>query len=455
MKIKKIPYLKFPLVSIICILVFLTLSCTVYAKATECDTTSELCKITITLNLAFSYNNSEISAGKINNWANDIETVWNGPNGYQTTGDCKCEVRFKVKWQQITDPSQVNCNPGPPDHHCIMITVYNKNPPRNQTPLQGAETYRGYMYNPSTGGASTNGWWSDIMNDPHPTTGGNCHDAAHEAGHMMGLDDKEGDGLMTHTSGDNAKPTQKNIDDAVKNVCGENACPDYCCCGNGEIESDKGEECDPFASPIGCMSGEACCPVCCGCYLPYCIPQNGEYYTTEDCQKNCRTGFKCYQNYQTGCWDCVETTVVVEQEYSDTFAREMKECPHSEMEANLNEIKGIISLEGLPDYILGIFGNEKINIYIEGMPEPAFIVLSEGEIIEIGMGEYEGKTMNVYTDLSTIDDLAKDRTDFVSALEKGRITYEGVGLLNSLKFGVQKIFFDILSVFSDLKTMIF
>ena len=88
------------------------------------------------------------------------------------------------------------------------------------------------------------------------------------------------------------------------------------------------------------------------------------------------------------------------------------------------------------------------------MPEPAFIIFSDGEIIEIGLGEYENKTMNVYTDLSTIDDLRNERTDFMSALEEERITYEGVGVLNSLKFGVYEFLFDVRSFFSDLKTTI-
>lgn len=286
---------------------------------TECFPATPLdCTIHIRINIAFSYNDSEISQAQIDSWVKEIEDVWNGGGGYQTYGDCACKVKFQVNAMKITDPAQANCNPGPPGYHCVMVTDYNKNKPKNEA---GNETYRGYMYGVAGKDQSINGWWSDEMGEPHPDspTGENALDAAHEAGHMLGLDDdydkgppeRHGKNIMGTTYGDDAKPTQEQIDTVVEKNCGEGACPDECCCGNGEVEDDKGEMCDPLADPTGCGDDTTlyCCRICCQCHRQQCMPELGSYATKEDCESACKDG-TCYFNYNTGCWDCKEHDVV-------------------------------------------------------------------------------------------------------------------------------------------------
>jgi hypothetical protein len=427
---------------------------TVASAETACKT--EDCKITITIKIAFSYNESEIAKTKIDAWVKDIEDVWNGPNGFQLTGNCQCEVRFKVDTMKISDPSQVNCNPGPSGYHCIMVTDYDKNPPRNQTSMVGAEFYRGYMYNPSQGGASENGWWSDIMNDPYPGTGADTHDAAHEAGHMMGLDDKEGDGLMTHTSGEKAKPTQDNIDSAVKNVCGDDACPDSCCCGNGVIDAGKGEGCDPFAEPNGCKESEACCPVCCSCFAPQCTPGQGEYTSSEQCEIGCKGGYGCYLNYKTGCWDCIRYSVVIEDSmYDPEQAKELGETFHESHgqvpgeEAIPPEMLEMVrqmynqNINSVPQ-VRDMLANERINFHIEDLG-CAGIVNQDGVMLSIESGCLEDPSMNMYSDMGTLNDIMLGELDPVDALKEGRIRYEGVGFFNWIRFAFTNMLFTIAS----------
>jgi hypothetical protein len=426
---------------------------------TECKV--EDCKITITIKIAFSYNESEIESGQVSDWVRDIEDVWNGPDGFRTTGDCDCELRYRVESMKITNPSQANCNPGPPGYHCIMITDYEKNPPRNQTSMQGAEFYRGYMYNPSQGGASANGWWSDLMDEPHPDTGADCHDAAHEAGHMMGLDDdydkdsdRYGENIMGQTSGEHAKPTQDQIDQTVKNVCGEGACPDRCCCGNGLVEDGKGEQCDPFAQPTGCPSGEACCPICCSCYAPYCVAANGEHATQETCMAACTEG-SCYFNYQTGCWDCLKPSVVVEQPvYDPEQAREEGQAFHQMhgqdggLEITQEQLELVRRLYneniGSVPQVRDLLANERINFHVEGMGCVA-IVNRDGVMESIEPGEMPDPTMNMYTDVETLEDIMTGETEPLDALKEGRIWYEGVGFFNWLRFAFAGMLFNIAS----------
>lgn len=183
-----------------------------------------LCKvedgdITITLRIAFSGADDPY----INRVKNEIESIWNGPNGYQTCG--RYRVKFEVETKKITNHANVNCEPPPIGYHCIMVTPYDTNPPRDTSGIR----YIGYLYPPgvSQRGHALKGWWSDQMSRPVPGGNGERYkDFTHEAGHMMGLADNEDNGIMTHTKGLNAKPTQANIEKVVENICGAGTCSD-------------------------------------------------------------------------------------------------------------------------------------------------------------------------------------------------------------------------------------
>lgn len=244
-------------------LIILIFNFNLASAKTSCDVKD--CKITITIFLAFA----GATDSQINSWSQEISNVWNG-NG-QTTGDCKCPVTFKVNTTKVA-----NCSPMPSGYHCIQVLPWNGTDaslpqlPAGPNKGKAVVAYMGKTtQSPSVGGASLDGEWSNITSrpiDPNDPSKGNYLDAAHEVGHMLGLADGSG-GLMNFTSGNDAKPTQQHIDDAVNNVCGSNACPDKCCCGNGIIDNNKGEQCDPKAVPRGCSVNDVCCPICCQCDL--------------------------------------------------------------------------------------------------------------------------------------------------------------------------------------------
>lgn len=241
---------------------------------TTCDRNG--CDITITINMVAIGGDQQV----INDWIQDIESVWNGPvsgdGDSPTFGECDCPVHVEVNFAGwVNNCTDAAASP----YHCIEITTgYARD--------TAGQNHRGYMKGVSQNGSRTTGWWSsDHMNQPvvigpgegragPPAYYGVVHDAAHEAGHMMGLEDDYdkgsdtyGNNIMGRTWGDDAKPTQAQIDQIVGNNCeGEDAeCPDECCCGNGEIESDRGEACDPMADPTGCDEDEVC--IDCECYF--------------------------------------------------------------------------------------------------------------------------------------------------------------------------------------------
>ncbi|MEM4272674.1 MAG: hypothetical protein QXH30_03715, partial [Candidatus Bilamarchaeaceae archaeon] len=159
-----------------------------------------------------------------------IERFWNNEGGNPPTyGECKCIVKFEVNTKGVQDCDRESS----PEWHCIKVTPYATKPPVDT----GGKKYVGYMYPP---GVSTKqnltGWWSDGMDGPAPE-GGNYEDFAHEAGHLMGLEDGDG-GIMSNTSDPGPQPNQALIDEIVRDVCKGEKCPDRCCCGNGIVEKE-------------------------------------------------------------------------------------------------------------------------------------------------------------------------------------------------------------------------
>ena len=73
--------------------------------------------------------------------------------------------------------------------------------------------------------------------------------------------------------------------------------------------------------------------------------------------------------------------------------------------------------------ISSLFRNERVNLYIEGNRN-IFLVTKDGEI-------------------ETMEQIIGEEITFSEALEEGAIRWEGVGFLNSLKFGVFGFLFSI------------
>ncbi len=232
------------------------------------------CTITITMKIAFSGTDN----ATIENWVNDITNTWNG----YTFGDCKCPVKVEVEWKNTGSAScQANYSSSEAGYHCINVS--------NTTHVQAAgNSYRGFMWGISKNGSSIAGFWGTSINTNLAGVSGTIHDAAHEAGHMLGLPDEYNastnsypPNIMGRTWSANATPTQGHIDQIVdKNCEGDNAkCPDECCCGDGVVQKDKGEECEENDD---CKEGiNAMCLNCKCYYIDIC--GDGEVTGEEEC----------------------------------------------------------------------------------------------------------------------------------------------------------------------------
>lgn len=421
------------------------------ATACECDG----CEVTVTLKVAFVGADWEY----IDRFADEVRDEWNGDaSNPSACGDCRCPFRVRVLTENVE-----RCGDAPDGYHCIEVTKYAEKPPysANETIIAKVRSgqidektsdlvtrHRGYMQPPGVStGDPLKGWWSDIMSTP--VNGQKALDFAHEAGHMMGLDDGDG-GIMNASgvSGPGAGVTQANIDAVVANLCGENACPDRCCCGNGEIDGGKGEGCDPLKNPSGCGAGTSCCPVCCTCYAPRCNASCGEYASEDACAQDCHGPDEvCAYNYHTGCWDCVERWA---KECGEQYAG-TRESLWKANESEFHPQNATHSLGGTLESALRgmeahpamarLFAHERIDIVAGDASWHA--VTAGGMIVEFGEGTHADPTVRMHCDQETAELLECGEIEFWTAFDEGLIEWEGVGILNAVKFGITRIVLDI------------
>jgi len=435
-------------------LVLIAASILVLASLSFSETTCSHngCEITLTIKIAFAGADNAYMARA----ENEIESVWNGQNGFRIVGDCKCRIKVDVITIQTAD-----CVNNPPaGYHCVTVTPFftpggaaYDNPPRNQTNITGASLYIGYMFGIATGngGNSQQGWWSDQMSRqiPGAQAGTHYNDFAHEAGHMMGLGHSADGGSIMNNTNPASGPTRADLDGAAKAICGDNYCPDSCCCGNGIVDKNKGEGCDPLASPPGCGAGESCCPVCCSCYMFPCQAANGEYPTLSACQSSCGIGASCYMNFKTSCYDCLKQTVVVTGTCSDPAnIRGNLACDHPYWSFP-DAAKGFFSqrLLGTP-FIGGVFSDERVNI-ITAEGDKAFMITKGGAVAEFGETSLSDPTMTVTTNRETILSIMGGEYTVREALVQGKITVEGNNFMSGIRFGISNVFLGIYNFFNS------
>ncbi len=434
--------------------VFLILVCAaalILSGISHAETTCSVsgCDITITIKMAFAGANASYAS----NAENEVETFWNGPRGFRTTGECKCTIEVKLETKLVAD-----CNNPPQGYHCITVTNFFKpdgtydNPPRNQTNITGAAIYVGYVNAVASGNGSNSqgGWFSDIMSRPVNSAnpaGPHYMDFAHEAGHLMGLPHSNNTSSIMNNTLVTA-PTQADLDGIVDNICGQNACPDSCCCGNGVVEGGRGENCDPQAKPNGCAADAFCCPVCCSCYKPICLPSAGEYPDDASCKSACGAGSACYMNYKTGCWNCVKQEVVVTGSCLDgSKIRGNMQCDHIDRSLSTDDLRSYQDSLADTPFLGGLFMNERVNIVTEE-GDAGHIVTADGQITQCELSLLSDPTVIVMTDRDTVERVSGGEMTMQQALSSGRVSINGGDILNGIRFGFYHLAFDIFNFFN-------
>ena len=98
-----------------------------------------------------------------------------------------------------------------------------------------------------------------------------------------------------------------------------------------------------------------------------------------------------------------------------------------------------VNLEKMPSFMKSTFGNERIDVYIDGEQFVGFVG-KNGNITEYKKGGVDKPTMKIYTTSETIGHLIEGEKTLLEAVKDKSIQYEGVGVINKIKFGFIKIF---------------
>ena len=110
----------------------------------------------------------------------------------------------------------------------------------------------------------------------------------------------------------------------------------------------------------------------------------------------------------------------------------------------------------MPDWIIGIFGNERIILYIEkedGSTLVMGLISKDGRITEIKEGEISNPTVKVFVKESTVRSIMHSDdpvTALQIALKYGEIRVEGIGMLNWIRYFTANIFGKIVAKFTPL-----
>jgi hypothetical protein len=104
------------------------------------------------------------------------------------------------------------------------------------------------------------------------------------------------------------------------------------------------------------------------------------------------------------------------------------------------------NLESIPPQVISIFGNEKINLHLEGA-DNMFMETINGRVMEMGSGLFSEPTMNFYTSIEVINGLQEGTVNIMDALLDGRISYESTNFLGQVKLFFVRVGISIMSFF--------
>jgi hypothetical protein len=95
------------------------------------------------------------------------------------------------------------------------------------------------------------------------------------------------------------------------------------------------------------------------------------------------------------------------------------------------------NVDKIPKIALSLFGNERMNIYVDGDLIYGAVTKS-GKITEINEKGIENPTLDVYTTGDTIKNIVNGKITIQEAIKNKDIDYKGVGFVKRTKFGLAK-----------------
>jgi len=99
------------------------------------------------------------------------------------------------------------------------------------------------------------------------------------------------------------------------------------------------------------------------------------------------------------------------------------------------------NIDKVPKFIKTTFGDSRANIHIDSYGQDLIIgaITENAHMTDIVIGAIQDPTVNIYTDLSTVMDMATGKLDILDAFDQNQITYKAVGFTNTIKYGFARV----------------
>jgi hypothetical protein len=97
--------------------------------------------------------------------------------------------------------------------------------------------------------------------------------------------------------------------------------------------------------------------------------------------------------------------------------------------------------------VASMFADENINLYVKGSGNYT-IITKDKKIEKAAEGLSDDPTVNVFTDVDTVQQIVNERLSVMDALDQEKITFEGVGVFKSIKMGVLNFAYNVYSLFA-------
>ncbi len=118
---------------------------------------------------------------------------------------------------------------------------------------------------------------------------------------------------------------------------------------------------------------------------------------------------------------------------------------------DISQIETSVVGKELPGIAGMLFGNERMNVYIDDGKYVFSIVTKDNVFQSLDSGLLDDPSLNIYTDEQTIREIAVSEDflgEFKKAIDDKSIRYESVGIINSIKFGFVSLVSDLINFFS-------
>jgi len=120
----------------------------------------------------------------------------------------------------------------------------------------------------------------------------------------------------------------------------------------------------------------------------------------------------------------------------------------NDVASTLGDLSSGYQGQEMPGLFRSLFGDERVNLFVDGVE--IHVVTENGVVVTNGLGHISDPTMRVYASGDVLDEIASSENkigEIQSALDRGEIRYEMVGVGKKVKMALVEVGLRVVSWF--------